>query len=275
MGDAVQHAMFQQIFGALESFGQLFADGLFDDPGACETDQGIRFGDVDIAQHRIAGRHPARGRMGQHDDIGDARFLEHLDRDGGAGHLHQRQDALLHARATGGGEEDQRLADLDRAFGGGDDGIADIHAHGPAHEAEVLTHGDDRRPADLSLGDQHGLFFAGGFLRGLHAVGIFLLVPELQRVDDRIGNLHLDEGAAVEQRAKAFARGDPHMVIAVRADVQIVRQFPVEQHGPAFGAFGPQILGHIAAREQRVDARADIVRDPVHREWPWLFQSLN
>ena len=31
------------------------------------------------------------------------------------------------------------------------------------------------------------------------------------------------------------------------ADVQIVRQLTVKQHGATFGAFGPKIFGHFAA----------------------------
>jgi hypothetical protein len=136
---------------------------------------------------------------------------------------------------------------------GGDDGVADIHAHRTGHEGEILRGGDDRGAAHLALGDQHRLFFAGDFLRGLHPVGIFLLVAEMQRIDDRLGHLDLGEDAAIEQRCETFARGDRHMVIAVGADVQIVGQFTVEQHRPALGALGPQVFGHFAAREERVD----------------------
>ena len=70
---------------------------------------------------------------------------------------------------------------------------------------------------------------------------------------------------AIEQRHEPFTRADRHVVIAVRTDVLVLRQLAVEQHRPAFGAFGPQVLGHLAAREQRIDARADIIGDPdVH-----------
>jgi hypothetical protein len=138
-------------------------------------------------------------------------------------------------------------------------------AHRPAHEAEILADGDYRRPPDFALGDQHRILFAGRLLCGLHAFGIFLLVAELQRVHDRLGHLHLGEHAAVEQRAEPFAGGDRHVVIAVRADVQVVSKLAVEQHRPAFGALGPQVFGHLAAREQRIDLGPDVVGDPVHR----------
>jgi hypothetical protein len=60
--------------------------------------------------------------------------------------------------------------------------------------------------ADLALGDQHRILFAGGLLRGLHPFGVFLLVAELQRVGQRFGHLHLGEDAAVEQRGEPGAR---------------------------------------------------------------------
>ena len=41
----------EQIFGALEAFGQLLADGLFDHPRAGEADQRPGLGDVDVAEH--------------------------------------------------------------------------------------------------------------------------------------------------------------------------------------------------------------------------------
>ena len=98
-------------------------------------------------------------------------------------------------------------------------------------------------------------------------LGISLLVAELQRVGQRLGHLDLGEDAAVEQRGEAVARRDRHVVAAMGADVQVVRQFAVEQHRAALVALGPEVLGHLAAREHRVDPRADVVGDPVHA-WP-------
>jgi hypothetical protein len=57
------------------------------------------------------------------------------------------------------------------------------------------------------------------------------------------------------------------MMIAICADIQIVAQFTMEQHGSAFIAFRPKVLGHIALREHRIDPWADVVGDPVH----WVF----
>ena len=76
---------------------------------------------------------------------------------------------------------------------------------------------------------------------------------------------------AIEQRVEPGSRRNLHMVIAIGADVQIVRQFAMKQHGSALIALGPQVFGHFAARKQRVDAGADVIRDPVHGDLQPLF----
>ena len=43
----------------------------------------------------------ARGLIREHDEVGEAGFAQHLDRQGRARHLHQREDALLHPRDAG------------------------------------------------------------------------------------------------------------------------------------------------------------------------------
>ena len=81
--------------------GQLLADGLLDHARAGEADQRAGLGDVHVAEHRVGGGDAAGGRIGQHDDVGQPRLAQPLHRDRGARHLHQREDALLHARAAG------------------------------------------------------------------------------------------------------------------------------------------------------------------------------
>ena len=54
------------------------------------------------------------------------------------------------------------------------------------------------------------------------------------------------------------------MMTAVCADVQIIGNFAVKQHGAAVIAFGPQIVWRFAARKDRVDPWPDVVGDPVH-----------
>ena len=57
----VDHAVLQQIFGALEAFRQLLADRLRNDARAGEADLRAGLGDLDVAQHGI-GRADAADR---------------------------------------------------------------------------------------------------------------------------------------------------------------------------------------------------------------------
>src|SRR4051794_33519359 len=49
--DQVEHAVIHEEFASLESLRQLLADGLFDDARSRESDQRLRFRDVQVAQH--------------------------------------------------------------------------------------------------------------------------------------------------------------------------------------------------------------------------------
>src|SRR3546814_14642268 len=46
----VDHAVIQKIFGALESLGQFFPNGVLDNALPCKTDECIGFGNLNIAQ---------------------------------------------------------------------------------------------------------------------------------------------------------------------------------------------------------------------------------
>ena len=104
--------MLQQELAALETFGKLLADGLLDHARAGEADQRARLADVQVAQHGEAGGDAARGRVGQHADIRDARFIQAHQRRRNLGELHQADGAFLHARAARGRDDDQRRAGL-------------------------------------------------------------------------------------------------------------------------------------------------------------------
>ena len=105
--DGVNEAVLQQVFGPLEALGQLFTDGLLDDAGPRKPDQRPRLCQHDIAQAGKAGGDAAGGGVGEHRDIQPPMLRKALDGSGGLGHLHQREDPLLHAGAAAGGKQDQ------------------------------------------------------------------------------------------------------------------------------------------------------------------------
>src|SRR3546814_9984542 len=92
--------------------------------------------------------------IGEHDDIGQAGVVEHLDRDRRARHLHQAEDTLLHPRAAAGGEDDIGAFVGDRGFYAGDERLADREPHRSAHEREILD-ADDRLAALDRRSEEH------------------------------------------------------------------------------------------------------------------------
>src|SRR5690606_14914011 len=99
MGDALTHlmtmqnhinrTMFQQKFAALETFRQFLAHGLLDNPRARETNQSVRFSNIEVTQHSEAGRYTTKDRIGHHRNVRYAFLLELLKYRRGLGHLHQ------------------------------------------------------------------------------------------------------------------------------------------------------------------------------------------
>src|SRR5689334_8604728 len=56
--DHVEHPVFEQELAALKTVWQLLADRLLDHARPGKSNQRLRFGDVDVPQHRKACRHP-------------------------------------------------------------------------------------------------------------------------------------------------------------------------------------------------------------------------
>ena len=181
--DGVDHAVLEQVFRALEARRQLLADGVLDHARAGEADEGVGLGDMDVAQHGERGRHAAGRRIGQHDDVGQARLLDLAHRDGGAGELHQREDALLHARAARGGEDDQRRLARDGEVGRHHQPLAHRRAHRAAHEAEIEQRHDGHAAAHRAARHDQRVGRALGLgLRLLEPRVVALGVAELQRI---------------------------------------------------------------------------------------------
>ena len=90
-----------------------------------------------VAEAREAREHAARRRVREHRDERRARVVQVLDRGDRLRHLHQREDPLLHARAAGRRDRDERDAALDRAVARARELLADDAAHRAAHEREV------------------------------------------------------------------------------------------------------------------------------------------
>src|ERR1700731_107495 len=265
MDHHVDHAVVLEIFGALEAVRQLLADSLLDNPRAGETDQRARLRDLHIAQHAVGRGHAAGGRVREHHDVGLLGLAQVLHRDGRARQLHEREDALLHARAAGSHEHDAGRALFDGVFERLDHSLAGRHAQRTAKEVETLHGGYDRQPLEFAEPDLDGVVEPGLGARVLEALGVAPLIAELERIYRHLGDFDLLVPATVEQGREARGRAHTHVIIGARDDELIRFQIFVEDELAGLRALHPQILRHLAL-EEAAYLRPDDVRDPIHRD---------
>ena len=264
MHDHVDHAMIEQIFAGLEIVRQFFADGVFDHPAAGKGQRGARFGQMQIAKQRIACHHAAGGRVGQHHDIGQTGIFQPLHAHGHLGHLHQREDTLLHARAAAGGENDIGAVVLDRRLGAQNEGFAHTKAHGAAHEGKILHADHGLLLGDFAHGVDQCIAFPSGLTRLLQPVDIAFGIAKFQRILAHQRRRQRCPAALVEQGFETLRGPDAAMMVAAGADMLIVLIFLEEHHLAAALALVPQLLAGLALGDEG-DRVADAV-EPGHAD---------
>src|SRR5262249_12537464 len=144
------HSVLEKEFAPLKAVGELLSDGGLDDTWPCEPDERVGLGDVHVAEKGEAGGDAARGRIEQDADERNARIAKTLARCDARRHLHEAEDALLHARAAGRLKEDDGKtlggAVLEEAC----DFFADNRSHRAAHEAKDESAVGDGDPLDAA-----------------------------------------------------------------------------------------------------------------------------
>ena len=240
--DGVEEAVFEEELGALEALWELLTNGLLDDAGAGESDKGFGFGYVEVAEHREAGRNAAGRRVGHDGDVGDFFVVEAGQAIGDFCQLHQRGDALHHARATGGRDDDERMPCGERAVYSAGDGFADDGAHAAADEAVFHDAEDNVVRAKLSDGVDDGVVEAGLLLGIGEALFVGLEVSEVERVCR--AKFKIDEFVTrLEKIFDAFARADAEVVTALGANLLVGLEFGLEDDLPAARASDPKAFG--------------------------------
>src|SRR5262249_40925462 len=101
MHDRIDHAVFNEKFAALKSFGKFLTNGLLNHTRTRKADQGAWFGDIQIAKHGETSGHAARSWIGQYRNIWQPFLVEMGESRRDLRHLHQAQRTFLHAGATG------------------------------------------------------------------------------------------------------------------------------------------------------------------------------
>jgi len=253
VNDAIDHSLGEQELGPLESFRQLLIDRLLDHARSGEPDQRPRLRQDHVADGGEAGRHAPRRRVGHDRDVGDARVVEPRQERVRLGHLHQGEDALEHARAARGGDQDQGVAFLEREQDATGDPLTGGRCHAPSEEGEIHDP-DHQGPAlDRALAHEDGFAQPGFLARPLQAVRVALRVAPLEGIGrDHLGE-PLHEGALIEQDFQIRPGGDTEMVGAFRAGPEIPLELLVIQDLAAFLAFRPESVRQLPFPLRRLE----------------------
>src|SRR5437867_5279048 len=200
---------------------------------------------LQAAQQSTGKRDAPEGRVGEDGDIRDACLGEAADGSRGFGHLHQRENSLLHPRPTRRGHQHQGDALAQGALGGMDYLLAHHRAHATAHEPEV-KHAQNRPGAvDPPLPNHNGVLLAGALLGRLQAFAVALGVPEMQRVRRLQPGGPLAKGTQVQQQVDPFLNGDGKMVLTLRANPGAPLHFLAIHDRAAVVALEPEALGNL------------------------------
>lgn len=127
--DTVKHSDAIDEFGGLEVVGDFENLGLGANPCSGKADESFWFGEDDIGDGGVAGEDSGHSGIGEDGNVGDAVLPAFIDGGGGFCHLHEAQEAFLHAGATGGAEDDDGALEFDSAFKGAGDFFAVDRSH--------------------------------------------------------------------------------------------------------------------------------------------------
>jgi len=242
LDDHIDHAVFEKKFGPLELIRQLLLDGLFDHARSGKPDQRLRLGNDDISQHRHAGGDAAERGIGEDRDERQFGLAQLRNRGRGLGHLHQREDAFLHARAPGRSDQDDRQLQFQRPVDRAAELFPDHRPHTPAHKAEIEDTEHHTAPVDQAFADDKGIFPARLFLVGLHAISIGLGVLEGQGILGFEFSIPFFEGTEIDEQSDPLSDRDREVILALRADLVIPVDLLAVDDFPAVIALEPHPL---------------------------------
>ena len=258
--------MLEQEFGSLKTFRQRLAHRLLDHPGSGKADQRIRLRDHHVAEKRETRRDATHGWIGQHRNEGKACAGQLRQRCSGLRHLHQRHQALLHARPTARREADERQVLFAAALHAAYETFADHRAHRTAEKAKLERGNDQRNVLDGPLHHHQGIVFPGIRPGLLEAFGVTPAVNELQEIDRPDFGADFELAFRVECQVNAFARGEPVVMPAFRAYVQILVEVSTIEHRFADFALAPKAFGHhlLDGARGALDFRRQQFLQPAH-----------
>src|SRR6185312_4325883 len=178
-------------------------------------------------------------------------------------HLHQRQDAFLHAGPAGRGEDDEGRFLLDRELHAANDSFAGGHAERTAHEIEILHGDDDGGPLELAVADLDRIIQVCAGPRIPDAIGVALLVTEFQGIGGHFRQGDVVPGLVIEDRLQPRQRADAHVIIGAGDHHLVGLDVLVKHELPGVRALDPQILRRLTTQHV-ADFRPNDVGEPIH-----------
>ena len=246
MDDAIDEALLEHELGALKTGRQVLADGLADHACARKPDQRAGLRDDHVAERRVRGQHARHRGIGEDGDERQSLGAQAREQRGGLGHLHEREDAFLHARAAGGGDQHERAALRDGPLDRARHLLAHHRAHAPAHEEEIHDREAHRLAADGPDAGDRRVLLSGVAARGLQPLRIgHAGVPEPERISGHQAAITLRERLRIDEELEIGAGRDAEMVVAMRAGPEVLLQHALIERFAASFAFGPQPFGQL------------------------------
>jgi hypothetical protein len=149
--------------------------------------------------------------------------------------------------ATGSGKAQEGHFLLNSSFDATHKALADHRAHGAAHEFKFKTRNHQANAVYRAAHDDECIGFTGVFQCFFEALGVFAAVFELQRIDWQHFLADFIAAFVVQKDIQAGPRANAVVVAAAGADVLVLLQIRLVQHGFAAGALDPQAFRHAAA----------------------------
>ena len=250
--------------------------------GPAKPTRAPRLGHENVAEHGERCGDAAVGGVGEHADAQHAFFVQAGERLRSLRHLHQRDAALLHARAARCRDDDQRVAGFECELGGAGDDLTDGCPHAPAHEREVHDGDDDRHLADRGPSVDGGVAPTGLAPGLLEAGRVRLGVGEGEDVNALDIAAQVLERVGVEQLRQPLVSGQAEVVVALGAHLEVAHESLGVDEGVARRALDPRRrLRRLRCRRhqrltrglgpRRVAAGGRRARSPARRRFrrPW------
>ena len=163
----------------------------------------------------------------------------------GFSHLHQRQQAFLHARTAAGRKTNKRHILFATQLHTFDETLADHRTHGAAHELKFEGRNHNRDLQHTALHHHQGIGLAGIFLRRFEALRVFTRVFKFQSIDRGDFGSDFIAPFRVEKQVQALTCRNPIVLAALGTNFEIFFQIGVIQHRLATDALMPQAFRYI------------------------------